>query len=192
MAAEGATASEPPERTAPGATDGVGASINQAERPEDPPAAPVVVDPVMPARSESSPPTDPPRTAPALPGRDPMWARLLIVFGTVLVLAASGAITATKVLAHRYERSVHKDTLLAPGSRTTDGPSSTITGPLNYLLIGSDARADNPEDGQRSDTMIIVHIPASLDRAYLISIPRDLLVDIPPSPPTNFGGSHET
>jgi LCP family protein required for cell wall assembly len=128
---------------------------------------------------------------PKLPGRDPIWARLLIVFGALLVLAAGGSITATKVLAHRYDRAVHKDTLLAPGSRTTDEPSSSITGPLNYLLIGSDARADNPEDGQRSDTMIIVHVPASLDRAYLISIPRDLLVDIPAYPPTNFGGSHE-
>src|SRR5207245_9056456 len=70
-------------------------------------------------------------------------------------------------------------------------PASTTTGPWHYLPTGSEAGANTPEDGQRSDTMIIVHVPAGLDRAYLISIPRDLLVDIPPYPPTNFAGSHE-
>ena len=43
--------------------------------------------------------------------------------------------------------------------------------------------------GARSDTIIIVHIPATLDRAYLISIPRDLRVNIPPTPAADFGGA---
>ena len=35
-------------------------------------------------------------------------------------------------------------------------------------------------------------IPASLDRAYLLSIPRDLRVKIPAFAPTNFrGATHE-
>jgi LCP family protein required for cell wall assembly len=42
--------------------------------------------------------------------------------------------------------------------------------------------------GARSDTIIIVHIPVTLDRAYMISIPRDLRVEIPPDPDRNFGG----
>ena len=111
----------------------------------------------------------------------------------MLVLAASGAITATKVLAHRYERSVHHDVLLAPQARATDNApaAATVTGPLNFLLIGSDLRDTAPDAGQRSDTIIIVHVPASMDHAYLISIPRDLQVDIPPYPPTNFAGSRE-
>jgi LCP family protein required for cell wall assembly len=54
-------------------------------------------------------------------------------------------------------------------------------------LIGSDARASNPSMGARSDTIIIVHIPVTLDRAYLISIPRDLRVNIPAA--GGFGGS---
>jgi LCP family protein required for cell wall assembly len=86
---------------------------------------------------------------------------------------------------------VRKDNLLDPGSRVTEPRHTRITGPLNYLLIGSDARAASPEAGQRSDTMIIVHIPASLDRAYLISVPRDLRVQIPPDPGNNFRGSRE-
>ncbi len=126
----------------------------------------------------------------SLPGRDPLWARLLIVFGTVLVLLAGGSITAQRILSNRYDKSVHHDKLLDPVARATPPPPhSSLQGPLNYLLIGSDARVWAPANGQRSDTVIILHIPVSLDRAYLISIPRDLRVDIPPYPPTDFRGA---
>jgi LCP family protein required for cell wall assembly len=127
----------------------------------------------------------------ALPGRDPLWARLFVVFGTVLVLLAAVSISAQRILATRYNNSVHHDTLLDPGARAAPPPPhATLRGPLNFLLIGSDARVWAPGNGQRSDTTIIVHIPASLDRAYLVSIPRDLRVDIPEYPPTNFHGAH--
>src|SRR4029434_591536 len=64
----------------------------------------------------------------------------------------------------------------------------TISGPLNYLLIGSDFKARSPGEGQRSDTIIIVHIPATLDRAYLISVPRAVRVETPSYAPTGFRG----
>jgi LCP family protein required for cell wall assembly len=118
----------------------------------------------------------------------------MIVIGALLVLVSGSAVVGGRVLAGRYESSVNKQTLLAPAARVTAAPAqrqSTIVGPLNYLLIGSDLRANNPEDGQRSDTIIIVHIPASLDRAYLVSIPRDLRVHIPAFPPTGFTGGTE-
>src|SRR5699024_225650 len=45
--------------------------------------------------------------------------------------------------------------------------------------LASAARDDeNPED-QRSDTMMLVHIPESRDEAYVMSIMRDLWVEIP-------------
>jgi LCP family protein required for cell wall assembly len=125
-------------------------------------------------------------------GRDPLWARLLVIFGAFLILAASGTIAAAKVVASRYDTAVKKGSLIAPDARAGgDEPRTRITGPLNYLLIGSDARADSPAAGARSDTIIIVHIPASMDRAYLISIPRDLRVQIPPFPTTGFLGAQE-
>jgi LCP family protein required for cell wall assembly len=128
------------------------------------------------------------------PGRDPLWARLLVVFGALMLVAASAAVVTTKVLAHRYDAAVKKGSLIAPDARAGGGgdqPHSRLTGPLNYLLIGSDARADDPTAGQRSDTIIIVHVPATMDRAYLISVPRDLRVQIPPFPATGFQGSRE-
>jgi LCP family protein required for cell wall assembly len=55
-----------------------------------------------------------------------------------------------------------------------------LTGPLNFLVLGLDRRPGQPADvPSRADTIMIVHISASHDRGYLISVPRDLLVDIP-------------
>jgi LCP family protein required for cell wall assembly len=202
---------EPPEEEGPAADDGLAAvdvPSAEAQTPEEAPSAtegratdesPVIIEP--PAAAAGAPPPSTKRRplkrkqkAPALPGRDPIWARALVVLGIVLVLLSTTAITTSRILAHRYDTAVTKQNLLAPEARVT-GPAeerrSTITGPLNFLLIGSDLRANNPEDGQRSDTIIIVHIPASLDRAYLISIPRDLRVRIPPFADTGFRGSHE-
>jgi len=132
--------------------------------------------------------------ATAAPVGGPRWAKVCIVLGAVLALGSAGALVAVQGLTHRYEGAVHRDTLLAPQARPTTAPergstlTSSVTGPLNFLLIGSDYRVDLPGDGQRSDTIIIAHVPRTLDRAYLISIPRDLLVRIPPFPQTSYRG----
>ena len=64
--------------------------------------------------------------------------------------------------------------------------------PANFLLIGSDTRAfvesteqeeafgdPEVEAGQRSDTIMIVHVDPEARTGLLVSFPRDLLVDIP-------------
>ncbi|CAB4829625.1 MAG: LytR family transcriptional regulator [Actinobacteria bacterium] len=70
-----------------------------------------------------------------------------------------------------------------------DNPSTA----LNYLLVGSDTREGLTKEqskllrvgttkaaaGARSDTMLLVHISKSRDKATIISIPRDSLVTIP-------------
>ncbi|MGH9282285.1 MAG: LCP family protein, partial [Acidimicrobiales bacterium] len=62
--------------------------------------------------------------------------------------------------------------------------------PMNVLLVGSDSRAQVSEEerrqfggeaqvgGQRSDTIIIVHVDPRAEKAALMSIPRDLAVPI--------------
>jgi LCP family protein required for cell wall assembly len=149
-----------------------------------------------PPTSPAGPP-DKPGDPPPLRSKDPLWARLLIVLGVILVVLSGGLLGTSAVLAYRYDHAVKKDALLAPDARVdpdakgADAPASQLVGPLNYLLLGSDARDGSPEAGQRSDTIIIAHIPATLDHVYLVSIPRDLRVQIPPFPLTNFKGSHE-
>ncbi|GIH13113.1 LCP family protein [Rugosimonospora africana] len=132
--------------------------------------------------------------------RRPLWAKVLVSVGAVLVLLSAGTVAGLHYLAGRYDKSVHKAILIDPGARvqpTDDGGLTApfigpaVTGPLNFLLLGSDARDTDPSNGQRSDTIILVHIPASLDRAYLISIPRDLRVRIPADPATGFEGGRQ-
>ncbi len=59
-------------------------------------------------------------------------------------------------------------------------------GALNVLLLGSDSRGDGMdtaenkgEDGERSDTMMLVHVPEDRQDVYVMSIVRDLWVKIP-------------
>ncbi|MFK3982496.1 LCP family protein [Micromonospora sp. NPDC050397] len=105
-----------------------------------------------------------------------------------MVLIALAAGLGLQGVTKRYDHSVAKELLLDPGSRR-DRPSTN--GPLNYLLVGSDRRNAAEQSDQRADTILIAHIPVGLDRAYLISVPRDLLVEIPPSPSNAYGGGSD-
>ncbi|MCW2774488.1 MAG: cell envelope-related transcriptional attenuator [Nocardioides sp.] len=69
-----------------------------------------------------------------------------------------------------------------PDKMEVEGPQE----PLNVLVMGSDSRdcagcnIDNlTGGGQRSDTTILFHLSADRERAYGISIPRDLIVNRP-------------
>lgn len=92
------------------------------------------------------------------------------------MLVSALGIVGLRVLVARYERAVAQERLLDEAARQR---RTAIEGPLNYLLIGSDRRPNNPAEGQRADTIVIAHIPPGLGQAYLVSIPRDLRVEIP-------------
>ncbi|MGQ9548273.1 MAG: LCP family protein [Roseiflexus sp.] len=49
---------------------------------------------------------------------------------------------------------------------------------INILLIGVDERPDRPEEGVRSDTLIVVHLDTIGRRVSLLSIPRDTRVEL--------------
>src|SRR5581483_5414057 len=92
------------------------------------------------------------------------WPRVLLVVGLAATLLGGAAFGAGKYLQHRYESSVTRQVLLAPTARSSDpGAASTAWrtgGPLNFLLLGSDMRTGEPEEGQRSDTIIVMQINA--------------------------------
>ncbi len=65
-------------------------------------------------------------------------------------------------------------------------PTSLVKGARNILLIGSDSRAGdgNARYGrdsgtERSDTTILLHLAAGRRSATAVSLPRDLMVDVP-------------
>jgi LCP family protein required for cell wall assembly len=70
-------------------------------------------------------------------------------------------------------------------------PGSDITGPLNILLAGHDMVPENPDRTvPHSDAVLILHIDASLSRAYLTSLPRDLLVNVPANDASGSGADY--
>ncbi|MBD9735285.1 LCP family protein [Streptomyces sp. H28] len=65
-------------------------------------------------------------------------------------------------------------------------PTSLVKDARNILLIGSDSRSgdDNARYGrdsgtERSDTAILLHLSAGRHSATAVSLPRDLMVDVP-------------
>jgi LCP family protein required for cell wall assembly len=56
--------------------------------------------------------------------------------------------------------------------------SSPLAGGMNVLIVGVDERPDHPEEGVRSDTLILVHLDALGRWASMLSIPRDTRVDV--------------
>jgi LCP family protein required for cell wall assembly len=126
--------------------------------------------------------TDAPDAAKPRVRKTPLWARLCAIFGCVLMVISGGTLVTTQVLVARYAGAVEtKDLGIGAAAKKSD-----IKGPLNILLVGID-----PRDEYRaplSDSIIVVHVPATMDQAYVFSIPRDLLVDIPAFSKTNFKG----
>jgi polyisoprenyl-teichoic acid--peptidoglycan teichoic acid transferase len=121
--------------------------------------------------------------------RAPWWARLSLVFGIVLLVASGGTLAAGAIVLDRVNGSIHQDTLLDSGSRKHN-TGSAPTGPIDILLAGSDLRQSWKATGMkpRTDSIMWLHIPASHDRAYLLSIPRDLVVSIPADTHTGYEG----
>jgi LCP family protein required for cell wall assembly len=113
----------------------------------------------------------------------------------VLVAAAAAAILLIAVAAglllerqRAYDRNIRR----IPGAfpAESDRPARAAGRAQNWLLVGSDRRADRATTGrdanqplwrygaQRADTIMLVHLPTDRDRAYLVSFPRDAWVPI--------------
>jgi LCP family protein required for cell wall assembly len=123
----------------------------------------------------------------------PRWDRIALVVGVVVLVVALCGFGGAYLYAKNLDKKVARTD---PFSSITGGrPAKTVAGAQNILLLGSDSR--DPENkakaGQwRTDTIILMHIPASHDHAYLISIPRDLYVSIPKSQTNpSLGGTRE-
>ncbi|MFI7449409.1 LCP family protein [Nonomuraea sp. NPDC049714] len=76
-------------------------------------------------------------------------------------------------------------TLLIGGWDTVRPPAgqrpAEVTGALNVLLVGTDDRAGSAQvdQGTRTDTMIVLHLPADRKKVTAVNIPRDSIVEIP-------------
>jgi LCP family protein required for cell wall assembly len=106
------------------------------------------------------------------------WWRFLLAAATIVL--ATAAATATSGLLYIEsiaEALSHNDVLKNKVDRFL---ANTKGGePQNIMILGSDKRASEPEDPGRSDTTILLRLDPDNDAIALMSIPRDLKVEIP-------------
>ena len=89
----------------------------------------------------------------------------------------------------------------SPGSwieRMFGGGGPLAAGPLNVLVLGVDTRPDDPEMGSRTDTIMLVQVIPKTGDVKLLSVPRDLYVEVEPGEKDrinaayNYGGIEQT
>ncbi|WP_018583783.1 LCP family protein [Salinispora arenicola] len=119
----------------------------------------------------------------------PRWAQVCTVFGAVLMFVSGAALVGAEALMARYEGAVGKADLFGDQAAGASERTSDIKGPLSILLVGVDPR--KPEQPPLADSIMVLHVPEGLDRAYLFSMPRDLYVDIPAFEKAGFPGGQD-
>ena len=58
------------------------------------------------------------------------------------------------------------------------GEKKAFDEPFTVLLLGSDARADDPDAGARTDTIILVRVDPTVNTVSMVSIPRDTRIEL--------------
>jgi LCP family protein required for cell wall assembly len=141
------------------------------------------------AKAEEPPAEAPPAAVPAEEAEGPpsqrsVWARFAV--GSLLVIVAMATATALSVL-------IVLDNVLAE-FRGIPGVQNQLAvahpgDPQTFLILGSDKRPDEAaEFGARSDTAILLRIAS--DQITVMSIPRDLKVNIPGHGPDRFNAAY--
>ncbi len=128
--------------------------------------------PAAPRSVRRSGPRVPPPLAPAGSRRSPRrWLRRgLLLLVPALLLACVGMVVFQQQIANKVKLS---------DVRQNRPPANLLTSPMNILLLGVDLREGFPDEGVRSDSLIVLHLDPAGGWGSLISIPRDTLVEVP-------------
>ncbi|MGI5164793.1 LCP family protein [Spirillospora sp. CA-253888] len=92
-----------------------------------------------------------------------------------LIIGVVAAVTAALILVPTVVLRGGDD---GPGGKGRREAAAAPTKTINVLLIGSDARGGAARQA-RSDTLVLARLPADGKRPRLLSLPRDLMVDLP-------------
>jgi LCP family protein required for cell wall assembly len=139
-------------------------------------------------RRTASPPDIPRAPLPPVRRKDPLWAKLTLIFGAVLMMASGAGIAGSKVLINSATGAVTQTDLIGGAKKSDAEGGNSLDGPIDLLLLGVDARKRWAVDDLHADTIIVLHIPASHDQAYLVSIPRDTEMTVPPFGKSRYAG----
>jgi LCP family protein required for cell wall assembly len=116
------------------------------------------------------------------------WVKVVTVIGAAVVVLLISAGATGFYLANKWDKNVDRVPNVFDAIPAAERPDKPAADALNILLVGSDVRAGGQTTGsganasaggQRSDTIMIVHIPANRQTADVVSIPRDSWVPIP-------------
>jgi LCP family protein required for cell wall assembly len=125
--------------------------------------------------------------------RRSVWKTALIILLATLCFLTLATVVSGYFLLRHWDHNVTRipnvfnTSVLPPAAR----PPVVVKDATNMLLVGSDSRAGEQTTGtggnstaaspigQRSDTMLLVHIDADKKAAWVVSIPRDSWVPIP-------------
>ncbi|MGX6607552.1 LCP family protein [Micromonosporaceae bacterium Da 78-11] len=123
----------------------------------------------------------------------PVWTRLAVAFGVVLTLLSVGGIVSVEYFVGQLTGNIQTTSSVldeAGVGGVGAGGGKLPEGAMNLLMLGLDTRAgwDTKGELSRSDTILVLHITAAHDQAYMISIPRDMRTAIPADKSMNFGG----
>ena len=118
----------------------------------------------------------------------------LVAAGVLSLVLASGSGYAIYALHSAEGHLVHVDVgphCQPKGCFQNITPGKCAQKACNFLILGSDSRKGLTKrqqsyygnstvvEGQRADTIILVHIDPTIHRTVIVHVPRDLLVDIP-------------
>jgi anionic cell wall polymer biosynthesis LytR-Cps2A-Psr (LCP) family protein len=115
--------------------------------------------------------------------------KVFVGMAIAVVVIVAGTAGAAVYLANKLDNVQRIDdvfTALPESERPGKAPAGADA--MNILLVGSDVRAEGQTTGsagtptgtaERSDAIMLVHLPAERKDAYVVSLPRDLWVAIP-------------
>jgi polyisoprenyl-teichoic acid--peptidoglycan teichoic acid transferase len=118
-------------------------------------------------------------------GRSAVTRRMrLIGAGALAAVVLIGAFVTVRLVANHIDSTIPQGDLFGSPS-----PGSDIEGPLDILIVGEDTRSSSGT-APHNDADMILHVSEDLASAYLTSLPRDLLVDIPAFAPSGSRAMH--
>jgi LCP family protein required for cell wall assembly len=128
-----------------------------------------------------------------------MWSLPVLLVAVILgVEVLAGPVSIQRLTQASQPDPVKVDTSTSDWVQEMFGEDEITEGPLNVLVLGVDTRPDSEEMGSRTDTIMLVQVVPKSGDVKLLSVPRDLFVEVRPGDKDrinaayNYGGVDET
>jgi polyisoprenyl-teichoic acid--peptidoglycan teichoic acid transferase len=128
-----------------------------------------------------------------------MWSLPVLLIAVILgVEVFAGPVSIQRLTQASQPDPVEGDNSPSDWVQEMFGEDEIAEGPLNVLVLGVDTRPDSEEMGSRTDTIMLVQVVPKTGDVKLLSVPRDLFVEVRPGESDrinaayNYGGVDET